>query len=35
MVVKDGDDYERFVLIDFGLAREIDQDMSVKYTVGE
>ena len=35
MVVRDGDDYERFVLIDFGLAREIDQDMSIKYTLGE
>jgi len=35
MVVKDGDDYERFVLIDFGLAKEIDLDESIKHTLGE
>lgn len=35
MTVMDNSDYIRFVLIDFGLAREIDIDMTIKWTVGE
>ena len=34
LVMKDGDYYDRFVLIDFGLSKEADMEMSINFTKG-
>ena len=34
LVMKEGDYYDRFVLIDFGLSKEADMEMSINFTKG-